>query len=154
MSEGWLLQARPERGLRVYKPACRLVSVISSKEESMSRNFVKTLIALGAAIFFSVAIALADKGKTVSIFYDTILPNGQELKAGDYAVHMSETAKEVQFIQKGKVIAAAPCNCVEKQKKNRRTEVVYTKTSEGKQVIQELRLSGDTKTIVLEAQGM
>ena len=154
MSEGWLLQARPERGLRVYKPACRLVSVISSKEESMSRNFVKTLIALGAAIFFSVAIALADKGKSVSIFYDTVLPNGQELKAGDYAVHMSETGKEVQFVQKGKVIAEAPCKCIERQKKNPRTEIVFKKNSDGKQVLQELRLNGDTKTIVLEAQGM
>lgn len=120
----------------------------------MSSKPVKTFIALVGAIFFSAAIVLADKGKSVTVYYDTVLPNGQELKAGGYVIHMSKTNDAVQFVQKGKVIAEAPCKCIKHEKKNENTEMIFKETSEGKQLLQELRLRGDTKTIVLEAQGM
>lgn len=120
----------------------------------MSRKCFKTFIALAGAIFFNAAIALADKGTSVTVYYDTVLPNGQELKVGDYVIHMSETNDAVQFTQKGKVIAEAPCHCIKQEKKYQRTEMVFKKASDGKQLLQELRLRGDTKTIVLGAQGL
>ena len=120
----------------------------------MFRNFAKMFFALGAVVLFFSAVAVADKGKNVKIFSDAVLPNGQELKAGEYNVHMNATTNELEFMQKGKVVAKFPCRCVEKQSKNNRTEVFYRKTAEGKLVIQEMRLAGERKDIVLEAQGM
>ena len=120
----------------------------------MSKSFVRISVALAAVMFFCAAIALADKGKTITVYYDSILPNGQTLKAGDYAIHVDETAHKVEFMQKGKVIAVAPCNCVEKAKKNNKTQCVFKKDAKGKQVLQVVQVSGDTKTIVLEGEGM
>lgn len=120
----------------------------------MVRNFAKVFLALSAVVLFCSAIALADKGKSVKIFNDSVLPNGQELKAGEYTVRMNATTKQLEFVKKGKVVAQFPCHCIEKPAKNQRTEVFFTTTKEGKQMIQEIRLVGDTKDIVLEAQGM
>ncbi len=120
----------------------------------MSKSFAKVSLALLAVVCFSAAVVLADKGRTVTVFDDSLLPNGQELAAGEYAIHMNETNHEVQFVQKGEVIARAPCNCIQKEKKNSRTEMQFKKNAEGKNVLQLLRVAGDTKTIVLDSQDM
>ena len=119
----------------------------------MTKNVLKTLVALAAAILVCSVIALADKAKTVTVHYDSILPNGQTLKAGDYAVHVDEAAHKIQFMQKDKVVAESPCNCIQ-GKKNDKTECVFKKTKEGKQTLQEVRVKGDTKNIVMEGAGI
>ena len=120
----------------------------------MSSKFTKMFIAAAGVILFSAVVALADKGKTVTMYYDTVLPNGQELKAGDYVVHMGEADHAVQFLQNKKVVAEIPCNCVTGEKKNQRTELVFQKKDSGKQELRQMRFQGDTKTIVFEASGM
>jgi hypothetical protein len=142
-----------KRRRAVPEAAGVLGSQDSNQEEPMSKSVLKSLVALAAAIFICSAIAFAAKAKTVSVHYDSILPNGQTLKAGEYTVHVDETAHKVQFMQKDKVIAETPCNCVE-GKKNDKTECVFKKNKEGKQTLQEVRVKGDTKQIVMEGAGI
>ena len=120
----------------------------------MSKSFARVSLTLLAVVCFSAAVVFADRGRTIKVFDDSLLPNGQELTAGEYAVHMDETNHEVQFVQKGEVIARAPCNCILKEKKNLQTEIQFKRNAEGKNVLQQLRIAGDTKTIVLESQEM
>jgi hypothetical protein len=119
----------------------------------MSKSILKTSVALAAMLFFCAAMALASKEKTITVYYDSVLPNGQTLKAGDYAIHVDTTAHKVEFMQKGKVIAEAPCNCKE-GKKNDKSECVFKKDAKGKQTLQVVQVGGDTKTIVLQGEGM
>lgn len=119
----------------------------------MSKSVLRTLVALAGAIFICSAIAFAEKAKTVTLHYDSVLPNGQTLKAGEYTVHVDETAHKVQFMQKDKVVAEAPCNCIQ-GKKNDKTECVFKKDKEGKQILQEVRVKGDSKQIVMEGAGI
>jgi hypothetical protein len=119
----------------------------------MTKSFLKTLVALAGAILVCSVIAFADKAQTVKVHYDSILPNGQTLKAGEYAVHVDEAAHKVQFMQKDKVVAEGPCNCIQ-GKKNEKTECVFKKDKEGKQTLQEVRVKGDTKQIVMEGAGI
>jgi heat shock protein HslJ len=120
----------------------------------MSKSYAKVSLALLAVVCFSAAAVLADKGKTVTVSTGALLPNGQELAAGDYVIHMNEANHEVQFVQKGEVMAKAPCNCILGEKKNPQTEMQFRKNAEGKNVLQQLRIAGDKKTIVLESQNM
>jgi hypothetical protein len=120
----------------------------------MSRNLLKVFVGVAVMVFFGAALAFAAKGKTISVFYDTSLPNGQQLKAGEYTVEMVKDGHAVQFTQKGKVIAEMPCNCHQVEKKHGETQIIFTKNANGKEVLQELRLKGDTKNIVFEAEGM
>ncbi len=119
----------------------------------MTKNVLKTLVALAGAILICSVIALAEKPKTVSVHYDSVLPNGQTLKAGEYTVKVDEAAHKVQFMQKDKVVAESPCNCIQ-GKKNEKTECVFKKDKEGKQMLQEVRVKGDTKQIVMEGAGI
>lgn len=119
----------------------------------MTKNVLKTVVMVAGAILICSAIALAEKVPTVNVHYDSILPNGQTLKAGDYTVKVDETAHKVQFLQKGKVVAEAPCNCTT-GKKNDKTECQFVKDKDGKQILQEVRVKGDTKQIVMEGSGI
>lgn len=123
----------------------------------MSRNFaIKALVVLAAVMLFSAASAMASKGtQRVEVAYDCVLPNGQTLKAGTYQVHLNEKTDEVEFVQKGKVMAKVPCHCTLNQKKNRHTEVMYNLNKAGKQVMLEMRLRGESKTMHFKTeQGM
>ena len=119
----------------------------------MTKSVLKTVVMLTGAILICSAIALAEKVPTVNVHYDSILPNGQTLKAGDYAVKVDEAAHKVQFLQKGKVVAEAPCNCTV-GKKNEKNECSFVKDKNGKQVLQEVRVKGDTRQIVMEGSGI
>ncbi len=119
----------------------------------MSKRILKSLAILAGAIFIFSALAFAEKPQTVTVHYNSILPNGQTLKAGDYTIKVDESVHKVQFLQKGKVVAEAPCNC-KPGNKNDRTECVFSKDKEGKQKLQEVRVKGDTKQIVLEGAGI
>lgn len=118
----------------------------------MTKGVLKSMVALVGAIFICSSIAFA-KAKTITVHYDSVLPNGQTLKAGEYKVHVDETAHKVQFMQKDKVVAEAPCDCKE-GKKNEKTQCVFKKGKEGKQILQEVRVKGDTKQIVMEGSGI
>jgi hypothetical protein len=124
-----------------------------NQEETMTKNILKSVVALVGAIFICSAIAFAAKAKTITVHYDSILPNGQTLKAGDYAVKVDETTHKVQFIQKDEVVAETPCNCKE-SKKNDKTICVFENKKDGKKVLQEVRVKGDTRHIVMEGSGI
>jgi hypothetical protein len=121
--------------------------------DSMIRNFIRTTVALCAAIVLSAAIAMAAKGKQVYIYKDAVLPDGQVLKAGTYTVRMSAKADAVEFLQKEKVVAKSHCKCTILEKKNRQTEVQYI-DKDGKNTIQALRLAGENREMSFEASGM
>lgn len=119
----------------------------------MNKNILKSLAILAGAIFIFSALAFAEKPKTITVHYDSILPNGQTLKAGEYTVKVDEAIHKVQFLQKGKVVAEAPCNCVPGDK-NSKTECVFKSDKEGKKVLQEVRVKDDTKHIIMEGAGI
>ena len=119
----------------------------------MTKSILRTAVMLAGVIFISSVIALAEKAKTVAVHYDSVLPNGQTLKAGEYTVNVDESVHKVQFLQKGKVVAETHCNCVT-GKKNDKSECVFKKDKEGKQTLQEVRVKGDTKQIVMEGAGI
>lgn len=120
----------------------------------MSRNLIKNAFAVGVAVLFTAALALADKGRKVDIYTDAVLPDGQTLKAGKYDVHLDEAAKTIEFIKENKLVAKHPCQCVEQPEKNRYNQVIYREGEGKKQVLQELRISGDNKKIILNPPGM
>ena len=119
----------------------------------MTKNILKTAVMLAGAILICSAIALAEKAPTVNVHYDSVLPNGQTLKAGDYTVKVDESVHKVQFLQKGKVVAEAPCNC-KAGEKNQKTTCLFLKEKEGKQILQEVRVKGETRQIVMEGSGI
>lgn len=120
----------------------------------MSRSAIKIALSLGAAVLFSVAVALAGKGKTIDIYTDAVLPDGQELKAGKYDVLMDEAGTQVEFVKGTKVVAKHPCKCVNHPEKNRYNQARYVEGAQKKQQLQEIRLGGESRTIVLNPQGM
>lgn len=121
----------------------------------MFNNLVKNVLALGAAIVLFAAVALAGKGKTVDIHTDAVLPDGQFLKAGKYQVVVGEGEKEVEFVQRGKVISKHPCQCLGHKKANRETEVRYFESTDKKQHLTEIRFAGRSCVLNLEVkQGM
>ena len=119
----------------------------------MTKNVLKTVVMLAGAILICSAIALAEKVPTVNVHYDSSLPDGQTLKAGDYTVKVDDTAHKVQFLQKGKVVVETPCNCITGQK-NEKTECHFMTGKDGKQILQEVRVKGDTRKIVMEGSGI
>ena len=119
----------------------------------MLKNFAKVSVALMAAMLVFAALAAA-KNKTITVYYDSVLPDGQNIKAGQYAVVVNTTTHKVQFLQKGKVILESSCNCTENGKKNDKSECIFIKGDKGKETLQQMKVGGDTKTIVLEGKGM
>ena len=120
----------------------------------MIRNIFKWTIALSVAFVLSAAVAMAAKGKHLDITKDSMLPDGQVLKAGSYTVQMNEKADAIEFLQRGKVVAKFNCHCKFGEKKNLETQVYYI-TRDGKNVIQGLRLAGENREVSFEeASGM
>ena len=107
----------------------------------------------GAAILFTAALALAEKGKTIDIYTDTVLPNGQELKAGRYQVVVDETANKVTFMKGNKEVATTGCKFVEKPEKNDCNQARYSEKNK-KQQLEEIRLVGERRSILLIHGGM
>ena len=119
----------------------------------MSRHVIKMTLYLGAAILLTTALAMAQKAKTIEIYTDAVLPNGQELKAGKYNVAVDESAKQVTFMQGKKTVATHPCKVVEVPTKNDCNQVRYTE-KEKKQQVEELRFGGERRSILLIQEGM
>lgn len=118
----------------------------------MPRNFMRIVLTLGVTILFFSALAMAGKGRTVDIYTDAVLPDGQELKAGKYQVIVGEAEKEVQFLHGNKVVAKHSCQAVGSQEKNRYNQVRYVETSDKKQKLTEIRLSGKSYILNLDVQ--
>jgi hypothetical protein len=119
-----------------------------SEEAFMSRQSVKVLFLLAGVVLFVSAIALAKKPKTITIYSDSVLPSGQELKAGDYQIDVNETSKLVTFTRDDKVVATAGYKVVEKAAKNPYSQARFGQ-KDNKQELQEIRFSGESRSILI-----
>ena len=121
----------------------------------MFKSVIKNVITLGAAIILFAAVALADKGKTIDIYTDAVLPDGQVLKAGKYQVVVGPEEKEVEFSQNGKVVLKHPCQCLGHKESNRHNQARYVAGPDKKQRLTEIRFAGKSCVLNLEVkQGM
>lgn len=121
----------------------------------MFNRLIKNVLALGATIVLFAAVALAGKGKTVDIFTDAVLPDGQVLKAGKYQVVVGEGEKEVEFLQGGKVVLKHPCQCLGHKEVNRYNQARFVESADKKQHLTEIRFSGRSCVLNLDVkQGM
>lgn len=114
----------------------------------MSRQVIKTLLLLVGVVLFTSAVALAEKSKTINIYTDSVLPSGQQLKAGKYQVDVNETSNQVTFKKGDKVVATEGCQIVQKPEKNACSEARFGQ-KDNKQELQELRFGGENRTILL-----
>ena len=114
----------------------------------MSRQGIKNLLFLAVAVLFVSAVAFAEKAKTMNIYTDSVLPSGQQLKAGKYQVTVNNDSKQVTFKKNDKVVATSGCQIVQKPVKNSCSEVRFGE-KENKQELQELRFGGETRSILL-----
>lgn len=114
----------------------------------MSRKASKSALSLAGAVLLMSAVASAEKAKTISIYEDSVLPSGQELKAGKYQVDVNEASKQVNFKKGGKVIATEGYQIVQKSEKNASSEARFGEKG-NKQVLQELRFGGENRSILL-----
>lgn len=119
----------------------------------MFRHIPKMVLYLGVMVLFTASLALAQKAKTLDIYTDAVLPNGQELKAGKYQVAVDEGAKNVTFKKGNKIVATHPCKVVEVPTKNDCNQVRYSE-KERKQQVEELRFGGERRSILLIQGGM
>jgi len=114
----------------------------------MSRQVVKISLYLAGAVLLMSTVAFAEKAKSINIYSDSVLPSGQELKAGKYQVDVNEASKQVTFKKGDKVVATAGCQIVEKPEKNAWSEARFGEKN-NKQELQELRLGGENRSILL-----
>ena len=119
----------------------------------MSRGTVSTFLYLAVTMLFVASVAMAAKGKSVSVYSDAVLPNGQELKAGQYNVLVDNSASKVTFMKGKEVVAEAECKVVDEPKKNDCNEVRTVEKGD-KQEVQEIRLGGERRSILLIQGGM
>ena len=122
----------------------------------MPKSLTRSLLSAGAALLFFAALAMAEKGKSIDVYTDAVLPDGQQLKAVKYQVVVSEGEKEVQFLQDDRVVAKHACqNVAHEEGKNRYNQARYTATPDKKQKLTELRLAGKSYILNLDVkQGM
>jgi hypothetical protein len=123
------------------------------RRNSMSRGTVRTFLYLAVMVLFVASFAMAATGKTVSVYTDAVLPNGQQLKAGHYKVVVDDSANKVKFMKGKEVVAEAGCKVVDEPKKNDSNEVRTVEKGD-KQEVQEIRLGGEKRSIVLIQEGM
>jgi hypothetical protein len=100
-------------------------------------------ILLGFATF-GLAIASAASSYNVT-FYQPVMINGSELKAGDYKVELKD---KMAVIKQGKNVTEAPVTVENEAQKFQRTSVRLN----GMQV-EEIRLGGTSTRIVFEKAG-
>ena len=118
----------------------------------MRRQIIRTFLFLAGAVLFFAVAALAEKSKSIFIYTDSVLPSGQELKAGNYQVQVDATSKQVTFMQGRKVVAKSICQIVDKPAKNDSSQARFGQVNK-KQQLQEIRFDGESRTIVLTLGG-
>jgi len=114
----------------------------------MRRQIIRTFLFLAGALLFFAAAALAEKPKSIFLYTDSVLPSGQQLKAGNYQVDVNVTSKQVTFMQGHKVVAKSICQIVDKPGKNDVSQARFGEHN-NKQELQELRFDGEHRSIVL-----
>jgi hypothetical protein len=123
------------------------------RRNSMSRGKVRTFLYLAVTVLFVASVAMAAKGKNVKVYSDAVLPNGQELKAGQYSVLVDNSASKVTFMKGKEVVAEAECKVFDEPKKHDCNEVRTVEKGD-KQEVQEIRLGGEKRSILLTQEGM
>jgi hypothetical protein len=93
--------------------------------------------------FASLALAVASAATSYSVtFYQPVMINGSELKAGDYKVELKD---KTAVIKQGKVMTEAPVTVQNDSQKYQRTAVRLN----GMQV-EEIRIGGTSTRIVFD----
>ena len=93
--------------------------------------------------FASIALAVASAATSYNVtFYEPVMINGSELKAGDYKLELKD---KTAVIKQGKVMAEVPVTVQNDSQKYPRTAVRRS----GMQV-EEIRLGGTTMRIVFD----
>lgn len=114
---------------------------------------LKTMVSTVAAVLLVAAMAMAEKSRTIDIYTDAVLPDGQELKAGKYQVVVSPDEKEIQFLQSNKVVAKHACRCMGHEgPKHRYSQARYVEDSNKKQKLTEVRFAGSSCILNLDVQ--
>ena len=119
----------------------------------MSRQGTKVLLFTAGAILLLSAVALAEQPRTINIYTDSVLPSGQQLKAGKYQVDVNEASQQVTFKKGDKVVATSGCKIVEKPVKNPCSQARFGQ-KDNKQELQELRFGGENRSILLIGGGL
>jgi hypothetical protein len=127
--------------------AARRISI--GRFQMSVRGIMKNAVVLVVGILAAVALALAARGD-VTIYNETLLPDGQSLKAGKYVVVIDEATKEVQFQQGREMVAKHSSRCVPLEQKNRYTEARFTEEAGKPSRLNEVRLQGMRCTHILE----
>lgn len=113
----------------------------------MLAKTVRVVLLVGAVLFFA-NLALA-KTQTINLRTDVVLPDGQTLKAGEYAVVVDEKADQVQFLQGSVVVVTHRCKCVVQETKNLHDAVLILDEPGKPRLLQEIRFHGETRIITL-----
>jgi len=113
----------------------------------MLAKTVRVALLLGVGLFLFSSLALAGT-KTIKLDKDTVLPDGQTLKAGEYSVVVDQKLDEVQFIQNKVVVVKHACKCIEQPKKWDSDAVLFNVDGNNK-VLEGMRFRGETRLITL-----
>ncbi len=116
----------------------------------MPRNALRATLFLVSVVLFFAILGVAGKTKTIDIYTDAFLPDGQELKAGKYQVVVDEKADQVEFMKGSKVVVKHRCKCVQQERKNGTNRALYTERQDKRLMLTELRFGGETRVIHLE----
>jgi hypothetical protein len=114
----------------------------------MLRSTLKTGCFLALGLFLFAGLALAGT-RDIQLKQDVVLPGGQTLKAGTYEVVVNEKLDQVQFLQHSKVVVTHACKCIPQERKNKETQLFTDQGSGNTQVLQQIMLRGETRTITL-----
>ncbi|TAM82618.1 MAG: hypothetical protein EPN47_08150 [Acidobacteria bacterium] len=114
----------------------------------MLPRIVRTGLLLAFAIVFFTAPSFSAM-RTIRINQDVLLPGGQTLKAGTYEVVVNEKLDQVQFLKNSKVVVTHACKCIPREKKNKETRLLTQQGPGDTQVLQQIELQGETRTITL-----
>lgn len=122
----------------------------------MTKRFFRTFFSVAAAVLFIAVLAKAEKARTIDVYADAVLPDGQEIKAGKYQVVVDAGEKEVQFVRGNAVVARHACRCLGHEgEKNRYNQVRYIEAPDKKQKLTEIRFAGRSCVLNLDVkQGM
>ncbi|HEV2349693.1 MAG TPA: hypothetical protein VG028_07605 [Terriglobia bacterium] len=114
----------------------------------MLAKTVRVALLLGVGMFLFSSLALAG-AKTIKLDRDTILPDGQTLKAGQYSVVVDQKLDQVEFIQNGDVVVKHACKCIPQEKKNDSDAIMFSEETPHKRVLDGMRFRGETRLITL-----
>ena len=119
----------------------------------MSKMQARSVASMALTMFLLGVTALAEtKGSvSVSLRHSAFL-NGQQIESGDYRVRWVKNSPEakVEFMRKGKVVASAEGEFVERDSKARYDGVMTKRDGRGREVITEIRFRGKKGVLVFK----